>query len=109
MKRILALVAVALLIPICAAAGEVTTRLVIDGMHCALCAPAAAEMAASAMSSAARMTTKIVRTMEALQGDRAQAVTDTQAVVVADESVKTAALIAAVAKAGFSTTVAEEN
>jgi copper chaperone CopZ len=93
MKRILALVAVALLMPICAAAGEVTTRLVIDGMHCALCAPAI---------------TKALKQVEGVKAVNVSA-TDTQAVVVADESVKTAALIAAVSKAGFSATVAKEN
>jgi copper chaperone CopZ len=93
MKPLLALVTIALLFPVCAAAGEVTTRLIIDGMHCALCAPAVTK----ALKQVAGVTAVTV------------SATDRQAVVVADDSIKAEALIAAVAKAGFSATVAKDN
>jgi periplasmic mercuric ion binding protein len=86
------LVTVALLVPMAARAGEATTTLVIDGMHCAVCAPA------------------VTKALKQVDGVRAVdvSVSEKRAVVVADESVQSEMLIAAVAKAGFSATVAEE-
>ena len=89
MKRIGTLALVALLVPMAAAAGETTTRLAIQGMHCALCAPAV---------------TKALQGVEGVKDVRVSA-DDKQAVVVIDESVTAEALTAAVAKAGFTATV----
>ncbi len=80
-----------LLWPLIALAGDATTTLVIDGMHCALCAPAVTK---------ALKQVNGVKTVDVSLADK-------RAVVVADDAVKPETLIAAVAKAGFSTTVAE--
>ena len=93
MKRIFTLVLVALFAPIAAAAGEITTRLNIEGMHCALCAPA------------------VTRALKGVEGIKNVTVSaaDKQVVVVANESVTADALTAAVARVGFSATVAKPN
>jgi mercuric ion binding protein len=91
MKRIITLLAVALLAPLAAAAGEITTRLHIEGMHCALCAPAVS---------------KALKEVEGVKNVSVSA-DDKQAMVVTDESVTAEALTAAVVKAGFSATVAK--
>jgi copper chaperone CopZ len=91
MKRICMLALVVLVVPMAAAAGDTTTRLTIEGMHCALCAPAVS---------------KALKEVEGVENVNVS-VDDKQAVVVADESVTAEALTAAVAKAGFTATVAK--
>lgn len=86
------LVALTLLVPMATFAGEATTTLVIDGMHCALCGPAVRK---------ALQQVDGVKTVDV-------SVSDKRAVVVADQSVQSRTLIAAVAKAGFSATVGTE-
>jgi mercuric ion binding protein len=93
MKCIFTLAIVALVAPITAIGGEMTTRLDIEGTHCALCAPAV---------------TKALKEVDGVKNVTVSAA-EKQAVVVADESVPTEALTAAVAKAGFSATVAKRN
>jgi copper chaperone CopZ len=82
-----------LLSPLIALAGDATTTLVIDGMHCALCAPA------------------VTKALKQVHGVKTVDVSlpDKRAVVMADEAVKPETLIAAVAKVGFSATVADRN
>lgn len=87
------LVIIGLLVPIAAAAGEITTRLDIEGMHCALCVPAV---------------TKALKGVEGVKNVTMSAA-DNQVVVVSNESVKVEALIAAVTSAGFSAAVAKGN
>lgn len=93
MNRIFTLAIVAVLVPMVAAAGERTTRLEIEGMHCSLCAPAV---------------TKALKDVEGVKSATVS-LADEEAVVVADESVTAEALTAAVAKAGFSATLATGN
>ena len=94
MKRLLlSLITITYLFPIVALAGEVTTHLRIEGMHCALCAPAVSK---------ALKQVDGVKTVDV-------SVTEKRAVVVTDDTVATAALTAAVANAGFSATVATGN
>jgi copper chaperone CopZ len=92
MKILFALVALALLLPIGAVAGERTMQLRIDGMHCSLCAPAIA---------------KALEQVEGVENVNVS-VSEKRAVVMADDSVTAEALIAAVAKAGFTASLAEE-
>ncbi|MBI5504049.1 MAG: heavy-metal-associated domain-containing protein, partial [Deltaproteobacteria bacterium] len=76
---------VVLLLPRVAVAGDATTILGIDGMHCALCAPA------------------VTKALKQIDGVKSVDVSvgEGTAVVVADNAVKSESLIAAVAKAGF--------
>jgi copper chaperone CopZ len=94
MKRLLlSFITITYLFPVGVLAGEVTTRLRIEGMNCALCAPA------------------VTKALKQVEGVRTVdvSVTEKRAVVVTDETVATATLTAAVAKAGFSATVVKEN
>jgi copper chaperone CopZ len=80
-----------LFLPQGATAGNVTTTLTIEGMHCALCAPA------------------VTKALERVDGVKSVEVSveDKRAVVVADEAIEPEALVAAVAKAGFEATAGE--
>ncbi len=84
-------VSLVLLSPLIVFAGDAATTLAIDGMHCALCAPA------------------VTKALKQVDGVKTVDVSlaDKRAVVVADDTVKPESLIAAVAKVGFSATVDE--
>lgn len=84
-------VSLVLLSPLGAFAGDTATTLVIEGMHCALCAPA------------------VTKALKQVDGVKSVDVSlaEKRAVIRADDAVKPESLIAAVAKAGFSATVAE--
>lgn len=84
-------VSLVLLSPLTALARDAATTLAIDGMHCALCAPAV---------------TKSLRQVDGVKTVDVS-VDEKQAVVVADDTVKSESLIAAVASVGFAATVAE--
>jgi mercuric ion binding protein len=93
MRRFFMLAAVALLVPAAAPAGEMTIRLEIEGMHCALCGSA------------------VSKALSEVEGVKNVSVSadDKQAVVVADESVTAESLTAAIAGAGFSATVEQRD
>ncbi len=80
-----------LLLPVAALAGDAATTLAIDGMHCAVCAPA------------------VTKALKQVDGVKTVDVSlaEKRAVVVAADTVKPELLVAAVAKVGFSATVAE--
>ena len=68
-------------------AGERTVSLKVDGMSCAMCAPAAR------------------KALEKVNGVKSAKVEGDRATVVADEQVQDADLVTAIAGAGFSATV----
>lgn len=68
-------------------AGERTVSLKVDGMSCAMCAPAAR------------------KALEKVNGVKAAKVEGSRATVVADEKVQDTDLVKAIAGAGFSATV----
>ncbi len=68
-------------------AGERTVSLKVDGMSCAMCAPAAR------------------KALEKVNGVKAAKVEGSRATVVADEQVQNADLVKAITGAGFSATV----
>ena len=71
-----------------ASAGERTVNLKVDGMSCAMCAPAAR------------------KALETVNGVKSAKVEGDRATVVADEQVQDAELVKAIESAGFSATVA---
>jgi copper chaperone CopZ len=79
--------ALALTVSISAWAGERTVNLKVDGMSCAMSAPAAR------------------KALEKVNGVKAAKVEGSRATVVADEKVQDADLVKAIAGAGFSATV----
>jgi copper chaperone CopZ len=85
-----ALVTLAIARPMAALAGDTTTTLAIDGMHCGLCASA------------------VIKALKQVGGVKTVevSVSDKRAVVVADDSVQSDALVAAVGSAGFTAAVA---
>lgn len=87
------LAALTLLWPMPTWAGDMTTKLMVQGMTCSACQ--------SAVSKALKQVNGVREVQVSLA--------DKQALVVADESVKTDSLIAAVSKVGFSATVADRN
>lgn len=93
MKRSLSLLVLTLLSPAYALARDVTTRLTVSDMHCPACPPAV---------------TKALKQVSGVR-DVTVSVAEGTPTVVANESVSSSALIDAVAKAGFSATVASEN
>ena len=79
--------ALALTLSTAAWAGERNVNLKVDGMSCAMCAPAAR------------------KALEKVNGVKSAKVEGDQATVVADEKVQDANLVKAIAGAGFSATV----
>ena len=77
----------ALTLSVPAWAGERTVGLKVDGMSCAMCAPAAR------------------KALEKVDGVKSAKVADGQATVVADDKVQDADLLKAIEGAGFSATV----
>ena len=69
-------------------AGERTVNLKVDGMSCAMCAPAAR------------------KALEKVNGVKSAKIEGNRATVVADEKVQETDLVKAIAGAGFSATVA---
>jgi P-type Cu+ transporter len=87
-QQVMALVgALALSLSTAAWAGERTVNLKVEGMSCAMCAPAAK------------------KALEKVNGVQAAQVEGSRATVVADETVQDADLVKAIAGAGFSATV----
>jgi len=87
-QRVMALVgALALSLSTVAWAGERTVNLKVDGMSCAMCAPATR------------------KALEKVNGVKAAKVEGSRATVVADEKVQDADLVKAIAGVGFSATV----
>jgi len=87
-QQLMAIVgALALTFSVTAWAGERTVNLKVDGMSCAMCAPAAR------------------KALEQVNGVKSAQVEGDRATVVADEKVQEADLVKAVAGAGFSATV----
>jgi mercuric ion binding protein len=87
-QQIMAIVgALALTLSTTAWAGERTVNLKVDGMSCAMCAPAAR------------------KALEKVNGVKSAKVEGDRATVVADDKVQNADLVKAVAGAGFSATV----
>ncbi|MGH7964917.1 MAG: heavy-metal-associated domain-containing protein [Candidatus Binatia bacterium] len=81
--------ALALTLSTIAWAGERTVNLKVDGMSCAMCAPAAR------------------KAMEKVSGVQSAQVEGDRAIVVVDEKVQDADLVKAIEGAGFSATVAK--
>ena len=81
--------ALALALGTTAWAGERTVNLKVDGMSCALCAPAAR------------------KALEKVSGVKSAKVEGDRAMVVADDKVQDADLVKAIAGAGFSATVVD--
>lgn len=79
--------ALALTVSVSAWAGERTVNLKVDGMSCAMCAPAAR------------------KALEKVNGVKSAKVEGDQATVVADEKVQEADLVKAIEGAGFSATL----
>jgi periplasmic mercuric ion binding protein len=87
-QQVMALVgALALIFSTAAWAGDRTVNLKVDGMSCAMCAPAAR------------------KALEKINGVKSAKVEGDRAMVVADEQVQDADLVKAIAGAGFSATV----
>jgi copper chaperone CopZ len=88
-QKLMAIVgALALTLGTTAWAGERTVNLKVDGMSCAMCAPAAR------------------KALEKVNGVKSAKVEGDQATVVADEKVQDTDLVKAIEGAGFSATVA---
>lgn len=88
-QQIMAIVgALALTLSTAAWAGERTVNLKVDGMSCAMCAPAAR------------------KALEKVSGVKSAKVEGDRATVVADDKVQDADLVKAIEGAGFSATVA---
>jgi copper chaperone CopZ len=87
-KQLMAIVgALALALSVTAWAGERTVDLKVDGMSCAMCAPAAR------------------KALEKVNGVKSAKVEGDRATVLADDKVQDADLVKAIAGAGFSATV----
>jgi len=87
-QQLMAIVgALALALSTTAWAGERTVNLKVDGMSCAMCAPAAR------------------KALEKVSGVKSAKVEGDRATVVAEEQVQDADLVKAIAGAGFSATV----
>jgi Cu+-exporting ATPase len=88
-QQVMAIVgALALTLSTAAWAGERTVNLKVDGMSCAMCAPAAR------------------KALETVSGVKSAKVEGDRATVVADDKVQDADLVKAIEGAGFSATVA---
>jgi mercuric ion binding protein len=87
-KQLMAIVgALALALSVTAWAGERTVDLTVDGMSCAMCAPAAR------------------KALEKVNGVKSAKVEGDRVTVLADDKVQDADLVKAIAGAGFSATV----
>ncbi len=84
-------VSLVLLSPLIVFAGDAATTLAIDGMHCAVCAPAV---------------TKALKQVDGVKTVNVS-LAEKRAVVVAADTVTPESLVAAVAKVGFSATLAD--
>jgi copper chaperone CopZ len=80
--------ALVLTLSVTAWAGERTVNLKVDGMSCAMCAPAAR------------------KALETVSGVKSAKVEGDRATVIADDKVQDADLVKAIEEAGFSATVA---